>query len=316
MTQMNKQMAWAAASILALSLAACGGDDDGESVNSTFSKSNGKAIAGAVLYAQQDMHNLPLMPEGGTLKPMPKAKLDESIAVVSTKTGVATVYECDAGGTISIEILGGAGDADTPEVGDGFRYAYENCQFVNGTQVFDGTLEYTYVGVEGIPDDNSADWSASLKLSYDLSITKIGGSVKTKSGSFEQTFSYDKATDTLSSSYSNVSYSSPSGHTITWKEDYSYELTVNADGNFEFSINGTASYEGSSATITIETIEAFAKTADWRFLAGEMLISNSADGSSIHVSADGSGDLLIEVDSDGDGAYEYSITVNYDELYT
>ncbi|HET9680231.1 MAG TPA: hypothetical protein VFP95_06710 [Gammaproteobacteria bacterium] len=324
---MNKKLVWLAASVLTLSLAACGGDDGGggddtsggSNANATFTKSNSQSIAGAVLYAsQQDKSSLPTGPGGGSSKPfsMPDVTSFETIGVISTKTGTASVVECPDGGTFSIEPLGDGNTSGTPQEGDGIKLTYENCRFEAGADVIDGYVQFEYLKVEGVPYDTSADWLISMEYSYDFSVTATDGSVESQAGSFVWTASYDKSSDEISYSYSNLSYTAPDGGTIVWQEDYSYDSTVSGNGDIEFSINGSAEYEGISGTITIETTEAFVLTDDGRFLAGEMLITNSIDGSSIRISADGNGDLLIEVDSDGDGNYDVSITVSYQSLFS
>lgn len=332
MDNMNKKLIWLAASILTLSLAACGGEDGGSSdtgatgdtssgsnANATFTKSNSKSIAGAVLYAsQQDTNSLPTTPGGGSAKPfsMPDVSSFDTIGVISTKTGTASVSECPGGGTFSIEFLGDGNTSGTPQEGDGIKLIYANCSFDADSEVIDGFVQFKYIKVEGVPYDNSADWLLSMEYSYDFSVTATDGSVESQAGSFVWTASYDKSTGEVSYSYSNLSYTAPDGGTIVWQEDYSYESTVSGNGDIEFAINGSAEYEGISGTITIETTEAFVLTDDGRFLAGEMLITNSSDGSSIRIRADGNGDLLIEVDSDGDGNYDVSITVSYQGLFS
>lgn len=314
-TKSKKIIAASAALLLAMGMSACVSEESDSDQSGAFTKINSVFVASGVMgVTDQNPDNMPSAPPAGNPKP-DFSRLGNAIAVVSTKSGVAAVYNCPASGTIEIEILGDGDLSGTQESGDGANFTYHNCIFAADAETIDGSVHFLFIAVAGIPFDNTADWSLATEYSYDVTQTLPAVPAETQTGGFVVTVSYEQATDQLTTRFTDVSYTTANGSTVTWSQDFSYEITINGNGGTEYSINGSADIAGNNytGTVTVATSETFIRAIDGRFLAGELTITNNVDSSSIRVSADNNGDLLVEADTDGDGNFDFSATVrNYD----
>lgn len=222
-------------------------------------------------------------------------------------------YGCTLGGSVSITNSGGK---LTYAKGDHLKYVYHDCGLKEGSGIYDGPVAFEYLKVTGQPHDKKVpgDWTWIGVIKYDVLHTWPSGTTETIQGISVTKTHYDAATSTITSDYHIVGYTGVGDSMIEWSYGY-YKSSWNTAGHQVVGLNGTAEYDSPYFTgdIHVATTKAFEVDPDGGFLDGEMVVTNGNNADRVHVAVTDDQQLLIEVDSDTDKAYEGSVNIDYEK---
>lgn len=233
-------------------------------------------------------------------------------------TGAVSSYSeaCSGGGTVGISIndQNNNGSLDT---GDSMSLNFIAC--VEAGVTLSGGLDLTLSALTGVYD--SSNYSATISMTLknlgaaDANGSEVGnGQMLLKvvaAGLYNETASVEVPTLTTSGTLGGVAVSS----TLT-----AYALTLTqAPGGTRYteslSVSGTlggSTLSGKSITVSTPT----PIVRDWNAALPRtgLVLVKGASGSQLRLSVQAAGSVLIELDADGNGAYETSVTKTWAEL--
>lgn len=233
-------------------------------------------------------------------------------------TGVVTteVEPCDNGGilTITINDQNGNNDADT---GDSARAVATNCVIAGVTT--NGTLDIVFTSVSGSFASPVFSVGATVTLDNFRAASAAGSAVGNgqiavainATGVNSQTFTLTvpslTAVSTFGGTSSTRTLSSFAINAVTTPAGFGSSTAV--------SVNGTLSSTGLGAgTITIATTAPFVQSSSATYPSSGQLVVTGAANSKARATVQSGTTVLIELDADGNGAYETSTTRLWSQL--
>lgn len=206
--------------------------------------------------------------------------------------------------------------SDPPAVDDTITVTFNDCQEFG--DITDGTITLTIKEVSA-DFDGTPPYNLKVEIVFNnLSSEDIDlGLVATVNGDMTITISNDGAGELRVRIEGNSLTTQWDGEVETLS-DLLIELVDNSStGDFSKDLNGTISSTllGGSVTFNTTTLFSGNENIGGEPTAGVLHITNSIDNSQALLSAkdDGSG-LVIKVDADGDGEYEFEDFISYDNL--
>ena len=233
-------------------------------------------------------------------------------------TGVVSTYNeaCSGGGSISVSVNDQNNNGNF-DAGDSMSMNFVGC--VEDGMTINGGLDLVLSALTGVFDSNNYSATIAMTLknlsAADATGTETGnGQLVIKAsaaGVNNETATVEAPTLSTSGTLGGVAVSSAlSGYVLTLTKlpvsgGYTESLTVS--GNL-----GGSTLGGKSITISTPT----AIVRDWNAQlprAGLVLVKG-ASGSQLRISVQAGGSVLIELDADGNGAYETSVTKTWAQL--
>ncbi len=220
------------------------------------------------------------------------------------------ISDCDGGGTVTISA--DIADLLTPTLspGDVFAVVFDMCNDALGT-VTDGRLDY-------VIDAFSGDFLGGF---YDLTMTltmtdfqvATAADVLTSNGDATVTLNTINA-PAVSASLSGISFIVDANASSEIQTNYSSAQTLDAGispSPYTMSASGTLDSTQLPGVVSYSTPEIFMGFDSDYPSSGQFLVTGSS--SSARLTAEGV-NVLIEIDADGDGTFEESISMTWAEL--
>jgi len=227
-------------------------------------------------------------------------------------TGVTiprTTEQCEVSGTLTVS--GEISSDLNLSVGDFISSEFDNCN--DGEQVLDGRLDFTVTASSGDLLFDT-DFSLGFNIKFDS---------YTISDNNETAFIDGDASSLVVVNGSNERSEMRS----TWlaltidgrvQSIANYELISTYDSvtqAYTIDTSGTLHDQNLGGSFTYETIDIFTGTGNSEPSSGTMEITG-ADGSAITLTALNTTDVRLEIDTDGNGTIDTTITTNWDALET
>jgi hypothetical protein len=220
----------------------------------------------------------------------------------ATVTSAVTVTSCPSGGSYTI---------NSADDGSAFTVTYSNCYFdpdyrVNGT-----------VTVTGISGDET---SFSGTVNYNLTITMTGQPPLTFSGGYS--FQYADNGTTVTATISGSSLAISDGTNTVTVSNYSFSYSENTmTGVTTTSANLTVASSELGGSITIETTTPFQTYSYASYPHAGVMQITGASGSRLRMTVNGNEfyapanqQVRVEIDANGDGAYETTTLRSWAEI--
>lgn len=225
--------------------------------------------------------------------------------------------QCAGGGTLTVveNDLNGNQQADA---GDSVALTANNCSFDG--QVLNGQLSVTLISAAG-NFESGYPYTLSGTLSFNNLTAQSSTTRVAANGSM--TMNIDARSDVdqslalaidsfaISRTYAGVT----SSQTLT-KYDTSLKVSPAGSGaNWTSSFRGTlASSVIDSKAVSIDTPVAFVRSSSQTYPASGQATILGAAGSKVRVTATSATDLTIDLDADGNGTYETTVTKRWNEI--
>lgn len=329
-----------------LVLAGCGGDGGGWDLSMSppvaITEENAVDVAVAAYYSMNyalGISNIgfsigggfiPLSTNAGAEKSFNLADFaEQQISRVREKGGKADTYrpaaigkeqeQCTDGGTVTFTW----NDADNngePSAGDTASISFDNCKeyegAYGGTISIDGTISMTLVDW---PEDFDA-LPYRLEVSFEANKLKLisgaySGHMNGKFSYLDETEDGDEFKTTVDIGSLAYSYTvEDESWSIAFK-DYIASYAFNHDtSKYSVTADGEVDDSDLGGSIRIETQEPFEGSEDFHPTSGVMQVFGANNSSVLGTAMPDGGQLKLEVDEDGDGTWEYTEYVNWDDL--
>ena len=303
-------------------LTACGGGGGGDAPvqasPAVITSANAPAIAGEAadsVMATAEVDDLLGLGGGFTItsktSPLGTDFLKSSIerGIMQAAIGPETVL-CGAGGSITVS--GQLAEPTTLTAGDFVSTVFDNCDDGQGV-VIDGSFEFRVDAFSG--DFTSGTFALTVTLTVSNFAVTDDGDLETVNGSVTLTLDTSAAPQnsvTLSGNSLTVSDASGTGTLSNFSTTVSQnDGVVPAAITFESSATMTSSeFEGSVSYTTPVPFQA--SEGEYPFM-GELLVTG-AEGAAVRLIALDNVNCRIEVDLDGDGAFDESVDTTWDEI--
>ncbi|MGE0802473.1 MAG: hypothetical protein AB7G13_28015 [Lautropia sp.] len=331
-TQIHSALATAA---LAASLAACGGGGGGESApqagtartisDQTADAQLGSAYSAAsALYSMGSSSSTLVTKEAEAVGRFSTvdfalAKLDGllasagdggSNAIAAKAVGSASVA-CSAGGTVAA-IVDDANDDGVFGTGDTATIIFNGCR--EDGIVMSGRMLITQVLVTG--SVHAPSYSVGATFAFEsLTAASAWAPTVTIDGGFSIQASYVSGPAVVvSATVAGRSFSVTQGAETGNLSDFSASIAVNATaGRYQYSVSGRESNSATNGSITISSPVPFQGTVGTFPSSGSLRVQAS-DGSAARLTAMSATSVQIDVDANGDGAYESTSTRTWSQL--
>lgn len=255
-------------------------------------------------------------PSGGTLVAFSRLTLARLPGVVQkarpTAVGATSteVLECSGGGSISV-VINDANNNQQADSGDSFVATASNC--VEDGATVNGVLRMAISATSG--DLSGTVWSATVAITLqNLRAASAAGSA-TGNGDMTLTIaSTGLETGSLEIRANSLTMSGTVGgvnDTITLSNWRSVSATTLSGGSLRTSttVTGTlASSALASGTVEVSTPQPLVTLGTSIYPSSGQLLAVGASGSKVRITAQSSTTVLLELDANGDGTYETSVT--------
>jgi len=237
-------------------------------------------------------------------------------APVATAAVHTESERCENGGTLTLSINDRNNNLEL-DGGDSVSIMANNCR--EGGDLLNGRLSITFHQVTGDPDGFPFTLSATLEYG-NLSVQSAASQI-TGNGSVSLTYDA-KSRSQQARSLTTPQFSASATHggqsTSQTLKNYEAALKVTPNGtlsDWASSANGVLfSSSLQSKSIAIETRQPFVTLSSQRYPGkGEATITGAA-GAKVRVTAVDAASVRIELDADGNGIYETSVTKPWGEL--
>ena len=305
-------------------LAACGGGSSG-SAPATTSTGNGSDLAGITLdnaeltagavagvalgdgvFGAMAGLQLPAIPGATGAILTEVAKISRSSQLMASSSAV---FDCTVSGTVDIDIT--VANALQPTEGDVYALQFAACDEGTGS-VVDGGMIITITELDGDFDSGEFLLGVSMQLSA-FQVTE-GGETTGANGAV--TVAIDSRTPpltTITVSTSSLATSSAGAAeavtdlTVTISEDSVFPVAVSVDTSFTLS---SPRIGGDVSVTTSLTLEA---SGDEYPYVGELRITGAGNSAIVLIALDPTR-VRLEIDLDGDGAFDEVLETTWDEL--
>jgi len=227
----------------------------------------------------------------------------EQIPVAGAGTDVT--LECQLSG--SLNISGSIADQSTLSTGDSLTIAFDACVSEEGSQ--NGSISITITAFSG---DVGTDYSIGFSVVFNDLIFIENNETTTISG--DVSMSIMLAEGILTTSFESNAFTVNEDGREQSISDYSVVTTVDVnEDSFNLDLEGSLTSDELGGTVSFETIEPFTGTGDDELASGVLRITG-ADGSTMTLTTENGVDVLLEIDSDGDGETNTTVDSNWEEL--
>ncbi|WP_367066784.1 hypothetical protein [Oryzisolibacter sp. LB2S] len=231
----------------------------------------------------------------------------QAVGVVQTDT-----ENCPGGGTLTLSLDDRNGN-DEADAGDSVTVTANNCTYEDAK--LNGRLKLTVQSVQGNPE--SYPFSMKAALEFSALSAQSAQATHTGDGSLDLTISI-KSYNAHSVALATPSFTLTStyGGSTTTETLRDYEASLDADASgYVTSVQGMLlSSALDSKSVTIATTTPFRRThAQPNPASGSAVISGAA-GAKVRVTAIDTTSVKIELDADGDGAYEKATPMSWSEV--
>lgn len=236
------------------------------------------------------------------------AALVKQSAPISSEAPIGPATEpCDFGGTITIS--GDVASQETLTAGDRLSMAFDQCD--DGTTVVDGTFSMTIQTFSGSLETGAFSLSVTVGLDS-LATDSAAGAVAIDG---DATLTIDtSAPPQLAIRVSSGSLAIDVNGTSHTVSDYLLIQSVDTqNGDYSMEVSGAVSSSKFEGEAIYETVETFVGLAGAHPYVGELLISG-AGGATIRAVALDDAFVRLTVDTDGDGAADFTEDVAWEEL--
>lgn len=227
-------------------------------------------------------------------------------------TGVTTseTVSCAVSGslTVSSSIAG----SSVLVAGDSMSMTANNCVEAAGSSM-NGTMTITIVAGTLDPASTSYPKSVTIRLEAQNFSFSMDGETSVSNGDMQFTLTENSATDVSISMSGSLLSSNIGGATVTLK-NYSHSVSTTASGT-TIQIQGTVETTGlGSGTVSyqISTPSALTLNASGQFTGGSLKVTGN--GSSLLLTVTGTDAFSLQVDTNGDGAYDSTTSVTRSQL--
>lgn len=234
-----------------------------------------------------------------------------------TGATIVEVEPCEGGGTVtaSLEDLNNNNDIDA---GESVTLVADQC--VEGGARVNGTMRVQIDSLSG--DPNTDFFSMALTITLDsLAVTTAGGTVNgsgtlglgvSNTGPFSSLATLTASSLSTSGTYGTLSFArSLANFTMTMTTSpsgFGYADAVEVSGTF---VSSTLE----SKSVVLTTVNPFVTPSTSNYPTGGQLTATGLNGSRARVTAQSDGNtVLIELDADGNGVYEMSVSKLWSEL--
>ena len=245
------------------------------------------------------------------------ARFSQAQGTVVVQGATRTVVQpCSLGGSIEVTLVDANGNQNL-DAGDSMSLKASACRDTDGT--LDGTMDYSLKTVSGTFGADQYSATVSAKLT-NLRVTSSAGSISGQ-GEFQMTITATAANTT------SVALTIPSLVTSGTGASGSFQTTLTS---FSLSVNtvpsgagyrSTLSFGGTvnstvleSRDITLSTPVALVQESIGSYPTSGQILAKGANGSQVRVTAQPEGKALVELDANGDNAFETSTTKNWTDL--
>jgi hypothetical protein len=236
-----------------------------------------------------------------------------SAAVISKTVACDTPPAGGTPGTLAISV-NDADNSATLTTGDTLSATFSNCY--SSGQTISGAFSLSALTINGSPGQAATAWNASATFSFkNLKIADASGNY-TVNGAFS--FSgktTDGVTITVSVNGTSLTVEKASGATLTLS-NFKFTST-NDDNTLAYSEYGSGQVNDSALSgyvnFQIPTTTPFTGT-DGQYPGSGSMIVTGANNSNVKVTAVDSTTVQLQVDTDGDGVVDYTITEPWSSL--
>lgn len=311
--------------LLSVVLGACGGSSDGSDDNSgelvTITTDNAVEIAASVTSSTIDndttLDSADLFSDLLVLQP-PSAKvgfeysdLMKTVLAQAPTGGVGNTpfnfsVNCASSGSFSVSAT--LANPEMLSQGDSITITFDACS--DGEETQDGSIVLSITAFSG---DTGAEYSLAFSVEYNnLSFTEEGETSRISGDvSMSITFSEGVITTEFSSNAFSV-VEDGREQTVT---DYAITTAVNAeDQSISLSVSGSLSSDELGGTVSFATIEPFTASATDDDPVSGVLRITGADGATLTITVQDTVNVLLEIDSDGDGQVDQTIETTWQAL--
>lgn len=247
------------------------------------------------------------------------SKLQQQLASASaTAVGVVSTdtVSCDGGGslTISENDVNGNQSADP---GDSGSITATNCAFEGS--LLNGELIVTFISVTG--DMDSFPFTTSASIKFNNFGAQVGSARSVGNGTLVISINAPNANNlSVALSTSSFGFSTAYGD-VTYNKtltNYFSSVSTSPTGSGMASTTSTSGMLSSSAfdskSIDIATPTPFVRVGAQAYPSSGQLLITGASGSKVRLNATSATQILIELDADGNGSYETSISKLWSEM--
>jgi hypothetical protein len=220
---------------------------------------------------------------------------------------------CSSGGTVTVS--GNVADQflDTFSAGDTLTADFSNCNEFG--IVFNGGLDLTINTVNPDPFDGLT-LPYVLDFSVDLRNFAVAdaGDIFISQGDMQLVISEGISGD-MHEVLSGTSIIVSVNGVVDSLANYNYDIQIDAIGNYSIDISGTMTSSILGGTVTYTTLTPFTGTDPGDPTAGVLFMESDSDASQAILTAQPDGiNILIDVDTDGDGTYEGMVPTTWATL--
>lgn len=223
------------------------------------------------------------------------------------------IYPCDDGvGQLTVTFTD-VNDNQLPDPGDSIALSASGCSF-DGSLV-DGAITMVIDSISG--EFGALPFALSASLILNNLTVRSGDAVEAATGSFSVTSNMDVFSSLNTVNVARLSMSSTYGTETVSRTLTNYAVSETVDNA---AATATVLVSGSVGTgilqsnvLTVETVSPVMIIGEAEPSSGQVLVSAELGGK-VRITATTGGNAFIELDADGDGAYEISTTVPWDEL--
>lgn len=230
----------------------------------------------------------------------------QNVLINSAQTDIDIQEDCLFSGFVHVSgIISDAGIA----VGDQLSVDFENC--MDGSAQIDGSITITFTDV-------SDNFMESGESSFSVSITFAALSVVAEEefasidGGASLTHTASEGATLLSINGTSLAVTSSAGSVIMTNFEIS-EYTDLADEVFSFTLSGTVASEDLAGSVTVDTQAAFVQRFTDSYPHQGMLLIEGASGSSVLFTVLDNANVRFEVDANGDGTADETITTTWQD---
>lgn len=304
-----------------------GGGDDGGSLQqpatlaihagnqNDVASTSATAVTGASALASGAAGNLGVEIAASTSRRIALALTDSrrrgfAARVLASET---ETMSCPRGGSMTITGTDANGNEE-PDAGDSLSMVFSNCRSDVDESV-DGTLSMAFTSVT----QNSSGVSISGTMTMDLSTvdgdeqTTVKGEVTMHLASLSPSRAQLDLAVTGSALRASVRTATRS-ETIAYESGFAISMIGDVGGSGSYTVDGDITSSMLAGRISIDTIQPFVQFADADYPSSGAMRVLGSGGSQLHLTALSGAQVLLELDTDGNGNYESSKTFTWEAL--
>ncbi len=325
----------ATTAVVAAVLAGCGGggggDDSGAPVvpsAATITASNYEGVARQTLVATTYLGDATglvtgaqVAPGAQTLFAYARSQIGRLPGLFASRTPLVTgvtsteTFNCTGGGSISVQTTDNNGN-NSVDVGDSATVTARSC--VEEGATISGAITLSFSAVSGNLNTDTYSATVAVSLQELRASTQAGNA--TGSGQFTLAISSTSTSTNLDLSVPNLSVTGSFGgiqDTVTMA-DYRMTSTAGLSGGRQRVSTTVSGVVGSTVlaggTVNLATVSPLVQFEGDLHPSGGQITATGAAGSRVRLTAQSPVTVLLELDADGNGAYETSLTKTWSSL--